>query len=281
MSENFGEPYNLYVRFNFLFSTIALGKMCGAVIGKGGSNVQSLRQNCGVRVKINNYHVSSEEREVVVAGTCDNVSQGLCQMFNFLSPSETDITCKVLCTTPQINAVSDAIGDLRDNNACTIKVCCEDEEQSASYSPDRIVLLIGGIKAVAGACMAVSKIIKEHPPAHLSAGTKLPPVPLAKGGDRSGANSMDRGPIIGSKRPHHGSFGGNDQGPMKMARFSHPRDGDVENSTGGHKRRNLDVSNEMPDHAETTVRLSNIQAAMIIGRGGGTINQIRNMYLHL
>lgn len=237
----------------FYFRFLIVPKYCGAIIGRAGANINQLSVQTGIHVQINNYtspmgiEVAPSQllREVICTGGAPNVRMGILEMYKLLLNDAQELQVKVLISNDQVPTIMGPNGHmmvkLREMAGCKIRLLSDDE--SVFYSPDRILLLEGPTLMCGNACAMIVELLAD-----------MKAMPLPDPDPQKNDN------IRGTKRQKPAAA---------MPAAAIPPSGPLPVTT--------DVASHMPNIATTTIGLNKTQASMIIGRGGCTINQVRQM----
>jgi len=258
---------------------LLMNRDVGLVIGKGGGNIKSIRSETGARINIPKQIMGAQERIAELSGTVEEVTRAIQLIASSLSQERPEIT--VLAESKNLGAVigkgGSTINQIRDDTGAKIDI----RKECIGNSSQKEIRFFGDTESVH---RAIESVVQ-----HLAEGNnqvRVPYVPNGGGGGnfgfphQRGGGGGPRGPRNGPGGPR--DFGGpggprgfGGPGPrggrhMMQPGYGNAHQGGPEPFFGGNGAPRSGL------HIETHIMVPNDIIGRIIGKGGASINGIRN-----
>jgi len=249
---------------------LLMNRDVGLIIGKGGNNIKTIRNDSGARVNIPDHFPGSQERIAEISGVVEDVSQAIQMIASSLSEDRPEVC--ILAESKNLGSVigkgGSIINKIRDDTQARIDI----DKECLGNSTQKEIRISGDAKNVHNAIDIVVQ--------HLADGTspvRVPYVPHRGGGNLSFSPVRGRKGRGGRGRGGYGGFGG---GPRSRgSRFMmQPGYGDVDMPYNGGSCSNFGRKRAPPSglRIETIIMVPGDMIGKIIGRGGSHINAIRS-----
>jgi len=237
----------------------------GHVIGKGGEKIKSIRSETGARINIQTQVPGVAERITDVSGTVEEVTRAIQLIASSLSEDRPEIT--ILAERRNLGAVigkgGSTINEIRNDTGAKIDI----QKQCIGNSSQKEIRFYGDTESVHRAIEAVVQQLAEG-----TSPVQIPYMPGGSGGGNFGfPPTRGRGGPGGPRGPR--GFGG--PGPRGGPPMMQPGYGDAyEGGPEPFFGRNRAPQSGL--HIETHIMVPTDIIGRIIGKGGASINSIRN-----
>lgn len=240
-----------------MVAILLMNRDVGQIIGKGGQNINSIRQESGARVNVQNLIPNAFERIADINGGVQQVSQAVQMIATSLSEEQPTITLLAESRNlgPVIGKGGSVINQIRKDTQANVHI----SKECIGGSSQKEIRISGYSEGVLQAIDSVVKLLAEGT-SHVrsayvpGAGENFGPPMMGMGG-RGG-----RGGRGGFNRP---MFGGGGMG------------GGMQYQGGPDGRQGMNQGPPSGLHIETNITVPKEMIGKIIGKGGSSINTIR------
>jgi len=231
---------------------LLMNRDVGQIIGKGGQNINAIRQESGARVNVQNLIPNSFERIADISGGVEQVSQAVQMIATSLSEEQPTITLLAESRNlgPVIGKGGSTINQIRKDTQANVHI----SKECIGASSQKEIRISGYSEGVLQAIDSVVRLLAEG-----TSHVRLPYVP--GGGGNFGPPMMGMGGRGGRGGFNRPMFGG----------------GGMQFPGGPDGRLGMNMNQGPPSglHIETNVTVPKEMIGKIIGKGGTNINNIR------
>jgi len=235
-----------------MVAILLMNRDVGQIIGKGGQNINAIRQETGARVNVQNLIPNSFERIADITGGVEQVSQAVQMIATSLSEEQPTITLLAESRNlgPVIGKGGSTINQIRKDTQANVHI----SKECIGGSSQKEIRISGYSEGVLQAIDSVVRLLAEgtshvRSPYVPGGGGNFGPPMMGMGG-RGGRGGFNR-PMFGGGAMH---FPGGPDGHLGMNMHPGPPSG---------------------LHIETNVTVPKAMIGKIIGKGGININNIR------